>query len=272
MKVIDFHLHLSQAPDVNKELNILDCDVKKLLVDLSKKLKITKIDKGMVFFLDTRLFQDEQILQEISGLISSQKIDNLIFSIMLNFRKEDAHQVLQQAVSLGIKGIKFHPIHQKILPEDFKRVKEIAILANNKNLIIVVDTHYVGYDCDVYSGLKLAKFILPYIKGPVILAHSGGLKILEALVLALEHENVYLDISFSVPFWMGTSIEQDFAFAIRKVGTKRCLYGSDAPFIDLNFAKNATEKFLIKHRFNIKEREDIFYNTANSLLQKKEKR
>jgi len=269
MKVIDFHLHLSQKPDLNEELRILDYDIRSLLIQLSIKLKKAKIDKGMVFLLDTRVLTKEQDLETMKKLINSHNLSNLFFSVMLDFRRKDVYDILDRAASCGVNGVKFHPIHQKILPQDYERIKELAILADSKGLMIVIDTHYVGYDCDVYSGLRLAKFILPSIKGPVVLAHSGGLKVLEAVVLALDYKNVYLDISFSIPFWAGSSIEKDFAFAIKKVGSGRCIYGSDTPFIDLNFAKEFTEKFLMNYGFSPQEKENIFYNTANDLLEKR---
>lgn len=266
MKIIDCHLHVNNLADVNTELHILDNNIEKLLKELSLQLKKNQIEKGLVILLDTRLAVRPESLLILKGFSGG----NLAFSIMPDFRDKQTLQPLKATLKNGsICGIKFHPIHQKILPPDYENIKNFFLSLNNEEIILTIDTAYLGY-CDAYSGLGLARFMLPFVKNPVVFAHSGGLRILEAMNIALEYKNVYLETSFSIPYYLGSSIEEDIAFAMRKIGAKRFLYGSDAPFIELGLAKKSLEQFLIKHRFNLEERKDIFYYTAYKLLNKKE--
>jgi len=270
MRTIDFHLHINSAADVNAELRILDKDIKKLLRVLSLQLRQASIDKGLAILLDTRLPKDIRGLSILKESCLSSETTNLAFSIMPDFRDKQSLRATKLALKNGsIRGIKFHPIHQRIVPEDYNAVNDFFLSLDNEKVILTIDTSYMGYS-DIYSGLGLASCMLPFIKNPVVFAHAGGLRVLEAVNIALQYKNVYLEASFSIPHYLGSSIEQDIAFAIRKAGPKRCLYGSDAPFIELNFAKKDFEKFLIDHKFNEEEREDIFYNTAYNLLNKKE--
>lgn len=267
MKIIDFHLHIYPQPDVQKELAISkEKSLHDFLINLSRNLELAKINLGMAIILDIGFLANKNAVKTIKKLILSKKVKNLIFSVMLDFRDKKVLQDLETLTLLGFKGIKFHPIQQKILPQDYKKAKQLALAADKYKKIIIIDTHHVGLDSDIYSGLNFAKYILPDIKGPVILAHSGGLKALEAVVLALDYKNVYLETSFSVPFWQGSSIEQDLAFTFKKLGSARCLYGSDAPFIDLEESLKAIDKFFKKYNFSKKDIENIMHNTADKIL------
>lgn len=267
MKFIDFHLHIYPQPNIQKELTISkEKNLEDLLTDLSKKVELAKIKFGMVMILDTKFLASQKAVKIIKKLIFSKKIKNLVFSAALDFRDKKVSRYLQILVSLGFKGIKFHPIHQKILPQDYKKAKQLALAADKYKKIIIIDTHSVGLDSDVYSGLNFAKYILSDIKGPVILAHSGGLKVLEAVVLALDYKNVCLETSFSVPFWQGSSVEQDLAFSFKKLGSHRCIYGSDAPYMGLKDSLRITNNFFKRYKFSKKDIENIMYNTAAKTL------
>ena len=48
--------------------------------------------------------------------------------------------------------------------------------------------------------------------------HSGGGRAMEASLHADACPNVFLDISFSVPYYMDSTIEKDLAFADNRTG------------------------------------------------------
>jgi len=264
--IIDSHLHLLPEPDVNKEMALSkEKDIAAVLCGLSSRIKKAGIAKGMAIILDTGFLTNKKVVQTIKELNKTKKISNLMLSAMIDFRSENARSCLETFSSLGFKVLKFHPVHQKILPQDYKKAKELALAAAKQKIIIMIDTNNVGQDSDVYSGLHLAKYLLTDVKTPVILAHSGGLKVLEALVIALDYKNVYLETSFSVPFWQKSSVEKDLAFAFKKLGSNRCIYGSDAPFIDLKDSLKKTNKFFKDNNFSKKDVDNIMYNTANKI-------
>ena len=95
-----------------------------------------------------------------------------------------------------------------------------------------------------YDNLRLAAFLLEEITSiPVVLLHSGGARILEAFLLAGACPNVYLESSFSLPYYIGSSVEQDMAFAYKRVSEK-VIYGSDFPYVDMATSLKTFLKFV----------------------------
>lgn len=80
---------------------------------------------------------------------------------------------------------------------------------------------------------KLAKLI-PSAK--IILAHAGGHRVLDACMVAKSNENIFLDISYTPIFFQGSSVPKDLAFALKKVGARKVLYGSDYPEVRMGEA------------------------------------
>jgi predicted TIM-barrel fold metal-dependent hydrolase len=115
--------------------------------------------------------------------------------------------------------------------------------------------------------VRLAAALSGHVRCPIVMSHAGGRQILDAMLLAEDARQVVLDTSFSLPYYLGSSIETDFAFAMRKLGAARWVYGSDAPFVSLEDSLSATRRFLDAHRFAAKDVEQILHGTAAALLQ-----
>ena len=105
---------------------------------------------------------------------------------------------------------------------DFGAAVEIAKTAEALGLWIAVDASYGTLNVFNQNGVRLAAAIAKEVKdAPIVLMHLGGRLALEAMAVALAAPNVMLEMSLSIPFWLGSSVEQDFAFAIRQVGAHR---------------------------------------------------
>lgn len=64
----------------------------------------------------------------------------------------------------------------------------------------------------------------------LIVAHMGGHRVLDAYAMALTHPNVYLDLSWLLDLYAGSSVEMDARWAIKRLAPKRKLiWGSDHP-------------------------------------------
>jgi predicted TIM-barrel fold metal-dependent hydrolase len=119
---------------------------------------------------------------------------------------------------------------------------------------------------DRHSGVRLAAYLSEQVSCPIVMSHAGGARILDAMLVAAAAPNLYLDTSYSLPYYLGSSVEGDFAFAMRKLGTGRWVYGSDAPFDDLTRSLQVTLEFLDHHGFRAREIEDVLYGTAAGIL------
>ena len=140
---------------------------------------------------------------------------------------------------------------QKISEQYFDKAREVSIVASKLNMPILIDTSYGSVNMYQYDNLKLAAHILRHVKNvPVVLLHSGGARAMEAMLLAESCSNVFLDTSFSVFYYEGSSIESDLAFAYKRIGLERVLYGSDFPYVSLEDSVASTRNFLIRNEFS----------------------
>jgi predicted TIM-barrel fold metal-dependent hydrolase len=63
---------------------------------------------------------------------------------------------------------------------------------------------------------------------PFILAHAGSHRILDAWEMASNRDNVFLDLSHTLHYLRGSSVERDIGFVARRLD-RRALFGSDFP-------------------------------------------
>lgn len=185
---------------------------------------------------------------------------------LVDFRRGDVCRYIDAACGAGVDGIKFHSYVQTITDGDFPAVVAAARYAAQKGLFICIDASYGSskmYRCD---NLKLAACIADSVTAaPVILLHSGGIRVLEAMLLAAEKKNVMLETSFSLPYLVGSSVEQDFAFAYRKIGCERIIYGSDYPYVPLERSVALMRAFCEKFSFSARDVEQVMYHNAMRL-------
>ena len=190
------------------------------------------------------------------------------YSLLFNFKRSDFRDIIEKAYDQGVRGIKFHSYNQNIVQEDFPAVCEVCQYAEEKKMFICIDTSFGTrklYDCD---NLRLAAYLSQNIEAsPIILLHSGGARIFEAMLLAEDAKNIYLENSFSPIYYEGSSIEQDFYFAYRKLGCEKILFGSDFPYVQLDEAIDKSLDNFQRAGFTSREIETIMYDNAVNLIE-----
>lgn len=156
---------------------------------------------------------------------------------------DDWRAELERIASLGLKGVKIHPVYQGVDLDD-PRYLRILERAGELNLIVV--TH-----CGIDIGYPEAENCLPAVVsravrqvGPVklVAAHMGGWKRWEEALELLADTSVYLDTSFSAGFikplddgYYGPEElrlldEAAFVRMVRCFGAERILFGTDSPW------------------------------------------
>lgn len=242
MNFFDFHVHLPN--NTGTKLDFLD-----------------RLSGNIIFNDAIDLSFASQINQQLKG--------NFCFTVLVDFRKsfETIAEMFENFRSLNIRGIKFHSYLQEINESDIDRITKICRLAEDYNLFICLDTSYGTTKMFEYDNLKLAAALVDDIAdAPVILLHSGGCRVIEAMLLAEEKNNIFLETSLSIPYYFGSSLEQDFAFVYKKIGCSRVLYGSDYPFTEIENSLGMMLQFLKTHKFSQREIEDIMFNNAMRLI------
>jgi len=268
MNIYDFNIHLPCKLKNSPSSTIADekkLSQKELEFCYSKHLATFKkyITCGNFMVFNQQLFNEGDITfcKQVK-----KDFQHSFVSLLTDFRRDDIFTYLDHAIAQGIDAIKFHSYVQQISEADFSEVLKVAKYAEEKQILILLDTSYGTSKMYLHDNIKLACFLSEYIsKVPLILLHSGASRVIEAMLLAEERKNIYLDTSFSLPYLMGSSLEQDFAFAYKKIGYHRILYGSDFPYVSMENSIECNLKFLDKYNFSSTEIENIMYNNAMCL-------
>jgi len=261
MRVIDFNIHLPPAPNLDHERDITAFEALASLDRIGDRMRSAGVEAGNLMILDT-----EFLRREHRKLLSRARDQHLRCTAMIDPREPDAFELVDAGAAVGIAGIKFHPYMLALTDAEFPWALGVAARAAEKGMWIVVDCSYGTRRMYDVSGVRLAIALSEAIRTPIIAVHGGGKLVLDVMSLALDSPNVFLEISFSIPFWLGSSVETDFAFAIRKLGPERCLYGSDHPYVPLDDGIRITTDFLERHAFNTREIETVMMGTAERLF------
>ncbi len=257
--MIDAHCHL-ETLEYGKELSELskkelETEIKNLVTNLNKH----SFDKGLVYLLDEKL-KAEQLL----GL---KVPDNILLSPLVNPFSKKLENKLSKLKKSNIVILKLLPYEQKILKNDFSKLSNFIRLANKYNMIVTVCCAYGSRYLYDTNGVELTAHLLNNgIKAPVIMAHGGMPKIFDAMSLMLEFPNLYMDISFTLPYWWGSTIIDNYAFALNKLDYNRIFYGSDYPYISLEESFDFFEKFVKKYNISNRDKNKILKDNFNNFL------
>jgi predicted TIM-barrel fold metal-dependent hydrolase len=171
------------------------------------------------------------------------------------------------AASGSIVGLKLHPRRQGFGLEALPVVTRLAERAVAHDLPVLIDAFPYGKGALGDCSLELIECISESVpKAHIIVAHMGGVRILDALILARTSYTIYLDLSLIYAVYRGSHIEQDIFYAIRRIGPDRCLYGSDYPDVGMTQSYQDMRDALDAHGFDDNEREQIFGRTAAGIL------
>lgn len=174
--------------------------------------------------------------------------------------------VLERAAAAGCRAVCLHPYLQRISGAAVDAAVEVARRAEQLGLYVIVCTAHGSRRVYCEQPLQVAQAVMEAVSCPVVMSHCGGARILDAMLLADAYPHAYFETSFSLPYWAGSSVETDIAFAMRKYGCERWMFGSDAPFVALNRAVDAHLDFFARHGFSAAEIDQVMGGTAASLL------
>ncbi len=255
MQIIDSFLHPLLEPSEDNLFSISNSLLINNLNRVKSQMSLNNIIKGNIILFN-------------SGLLKNLKLNfkkDFYFSILADFRDNNNDHFFDILAKKQIKSIVFHPYLQNIKSKDWNDCLSFAKKAENSGLIITICTAYGSkkiYDIDV---LPFSLFITKNINSPIIFSHCGGLKILDAMLISENFDNIYFDTSFSLSYWLGSSVEQDLAFVINKIGINRFLFGSDFPFISMKKSIEDHFSFFDRWKFSFSEIECMMNRNALQL-------
>lgn len=173
----------------------------------------------------------------------------------------------EQIAAYPVRGLKLHNRRQGFGMESVDTVVALARVAQSHGLPILFDAFPYGKGALRDCSLELVEAVSEAVpKASIVIAHMGGTRILDALILARTSYTIFLDLSLVYAVYRGSHIEQDIFYAIRRIGADRCLYGSDYPDVGLTASYEMMRGALDERGFTGAEQDMIFGGTAQALL------
>lgn len=257
--LVDFFRFPIQSANENELFNLEAVNLRSELGNLD----CPSVTHSFVAIFDSDIIYRETQAQEV---LEAGRTGRLSFAYLPNIKGNIGEEQIDAAVAMGCKAIVFHPYLQQVTGKDLPRIQALARYAADHNLFICVCAAYGSKDIFRCQPLESVIAAVEAVNCPVVIIHGGGAKVLDAFLIAESFPNIYLDTSFSLPYWIGSPIEEQFAFAIKQLGAERWMFGSDSPFWDQGNSIKIHYDFFERHKFSSRSTDCIMGGTASMLL------
>ena len=268
MKIFDFNIHLPYIIDEDVNVVIaqdMSLGVGGIQLGFDTHKEILKDCVGANFLLfNTELFDTDvsAFFQQVNSSLEIKK-----YTALIDFRRTDINDYIDNLVKSGVNAVMVNSYLQQIEDADFNSVLRAFRYAECKGLIICIDGSYGTSKMYTYDNMKLACYVADHItKVPIVIVHAGGYRIIEAMLLAADKKNVWLDTSFSLPYYENFSVEIDFAYALKKMNCERIVFGTDHPYIEFKDGLQKHINFFNKFKFDDESAEKILFSNALRLF------
>ncbi len=153
------------------------------------------------------------------------------------------HEELARIRTLGLKGIKIHPVYQGVDMDDIRYLRILERAAELGLLVVAHSGDDIGFPGVVRCDPKRCRNALRQVPGvKLVLAHMGGWKNWDVVAENLADTGCYLDTAFSLG--QIDALEEDcysqeerqlltedaFTGLVKAFGADRVLFGTDSPW------------------------------------------
>jgi uncharacterized protein len=254
--IIDAHVHVHPNPKGFGDR--YDASIETLI----KSLDQSEVDKAVVLPIAPKVSND--FIEKVCRDYPEQLIG---FASVNPSEGEKALRDFDQSMEkFPFKGLKLHPRLQDFALND-PRIIPILQRAGERNIPVLIDAFPNGSGSIARSlPLLLDEVAHQVPKTKIIMAHMGGYRFMDCMAVVLSNKNVYVDISYVLPFFENSIFEKMLEFAIKKVGANRVIYGSDHPEMPIRETFERTKGILKRFNLADKETELIFGGTIQTLL------
>ncbi len=262
MDTVDFFAFPVEKADESTLFDLSGINLEKCLEQIVTNNSALHIKHAMLAVFDAASLSRNEEIETYRKAVAG---GHLSFSVMP--RQKDWRADQEKAAALDFKSIVLHPYLQNLEAGSLEWVVDCALEVERLGLFICVCCAYGGRNIYQNDPLRTVVAVADAVKCPIVITHGGGGKVKDALLIAGAFDNVLIDTSFSLPWWTGSSVENDFVFAMRKLGSERWMFGSDAPFVPVGQALDEHIAFFARHGFTDTEKQNIMRGTASRLLE-----
>ncbi len=231
---------------------------------LKQEISDSKVNGGLII-INNR--QEEKVFWDNFEKIQN---DDLGFmpqvAYILDYKDPHWKEGFDKLAEKGIPYvIKLHPRISNITINDFEKISlDIMKLSSD---VIIVDNWIYGPRIENHIGTELTIYLSEKFKEKIIvMAHSGGVRILETMLLTRPLKNVYYDLAETCSYFTNTSVYQDIVHFI-KYTKKRIMFGSDYPDFSIGYAKDMMLKELELANLDNEDIDAIMYANAVRIYQ-----
>ncbi len=253
--IIDAHVHIHPDPRGFGEGYDASLDT---LISLLDGSPIDKVVMLPIYPMVTNTFIAEACQRYPDKLIGFASVDPL-------GGKKSIEQLEQDIFQYKLRGLKLHPRLQNFYPND-PCIIPLLQKAADLDLPIIIDTFPNGMGLEKSFPLLIDGVAGTVPKAKIIMAHFGGYRLWDALFVAKAHANVFVDLSYTLLYFRGSSLERDLEFAIKKLGSHKCIYGSDHPEMEINKTFDASLEVLNHYQLSSTDMDNILGGTISSLI------
>ena len=204
-KVIDFHTHLGRDLDgsVNTASQIL------------WQMKANGVANTVIFPFNSR---DKTFFSENTRIAETSRANpSLIGFARLNPWWSGCLDEMDRAVELGLKGFKMHPRAQ-----DFTLLEIPDVLEKMDSLgmpLLLHSRHLSGLH------VRHIRELATSYSFPIVMAHAGLGDAEGAVRVAVDHANVFLEVSINFSYIIRLLIED--------AGADKVIFGTDSPYMEV---------------------------------------
>ena len=196
------------------------------LAGLLKNMEEWKIDYSVLQPVVTKESQVESTNLWVAEIQNQYKNQIVSFGGIWP-HSENYKAQIDFVVSLGLKGLKFHPEYQNFVVDEDRFLK-IYDYALSKGLILIF---HAGFD-PAYpppfktSPAQFAKIADSMQGGKIVAAHLGGSQQWDLVEKDLCGKNIYLDTAMGFDFYS----KEQFLRIVKNHGQEKILFGTDSPW------------------------------------------
>ena len=258
--IIDFHTHIfpekisaaviDKLSRTSKTVPFSDGTLNGLINSMQK----AGINFSVILPVATNIAQVEKINNSAADMNEKFFENGIIYFASMHPDFENYRAELSRIKNLGFKGFKVHPVYQNTNLDD-KKFLNIFYRAAELDLIAVTHAGLdIGFPGVVKCSPKMSRNVLEKIGDfKFVLAHMGGWKNWDEVLLNLADKKIFLDTSFSTGkihprkdfSWREEDLnlldEKKFTEFIKVFGSEKILFGTDSPWTSptesINFIK-----------------------------------
>ncbi len=247
--IIDFHTHtfpenlagraIAKLAASSRARNYLDGTADAL----RSSMKEAGIDYSVLLPVVTRPGQQEDINRSAIEMNQHSRETGLISFGGIHPENEDYREILRGLSRNGVKGIKIHPVFQRVNIDDIRYLRIIECASENDMIVITHAGYDIGFPGEDFSSVRRIERMLDTVKPQkMVLAHMGGWDSWQEVEERIVGRDVWLDTAFSLlpiepaPGTVRTPEEnppvsrEQFLGMARRHGTDRILFGTDSPW------------------------------------------